>query len=244
MSDVLREQKRYYAERAQEYDDWWYRRGRYELDPVALGRWQADVAEAEAALEGFAPGGSVLELAAGTGIWTRRLVGLADRVVAVDANAETLALNTSDAELVRADVFEWEPAERFDLVFFSFWLSHVPEERFDEFWSLVRAALVPRGRVFLVDSGAGDTAHTGTDQADGEETRSLADGRTFRIVKRRWRPDELAERVRPLGFELDLQDSGNGHFLYGAGSVVGEADDARPETPGASGARWGGGSLA
>jgi SAM-dependent methyltransferase len=215
VSDVLREQKRYYAERAPEYDDWWYRRGRYELEPEALARWRADVAEAEAALEHFAPAGSVLELAAGTGIWTRRLVRLADRVVAVDANAETLALNPSDAELVRADVFEWEPAERFDLVFFSFWLSHVPEERFDEFWSLVRASLVPRGRVFLVDSGAGDTAHTGTDQADGEETRSLADGRTFRIVKRRWRPDELAERVRPLGLELALRDSANGHFLYG-----------------------------
>jgi len=219
MSDVLREQKRYYAERAPEYDDWWYRRGRYELEPDALARWQAEAAEAEAALEAFAPG-TVLELAAGTGIWTRKLVRLADRVVAVDANAETLGLNTADAELVRADVFEWEPAERFDLVFFSFWLSHVPEERFDEFWSLVRAALAAGGRVFLVDSGAGDTAHTGTAQADGEETRSLSDGRTFRIVKRRWRPDELAERVRPLGVELDLQDTAYGHFVYGGGSLV------------------------
>jgi demethylmenaquinone methyltransferase/2-methoxy-6-polyprenyl-1,4-benzoquinol methylase len=217
VSDLIAEQKRYYAERAPEYDDWWYRHGRYELEPDALARWQADVAEAEAALEAFAPGGAVLELAAGTGIWTRKLVRLTDRVVAVDASAETLALNTPEAELVRADVFEWHPAESFDLVFFSFWLSHVPEERFDEFWSLVREALGPGGRVFLVDSGAGDTAHTGTDQADGEETRSLADGRSFRIVKRRWRPDELADRVRPLGFELDLRDSGNGHFLYGGG---------------------------
>ena len=217
MSDLVSEQKRYYAERAAEYDDWWYRRGRYELAPDALARWQADVAEAESALDEFAPRGAVLELAAGTGIWTRRLVRLADRVVAVDANAETLALNTPEAELVRADVFEWEPAERFGLVFFSFWLSHVPEERFDEFWSRVRAALAPGGRVFLVDSGAGDTAHTGTDQATGEETRSLADGRTFRIVKRRWGPDELAERVAPLGFALDLRNSVNGHFVYGGG---------------------------
>jgi demethylmenaquinone methyltransferase/2-methoxy-6-polyprenyl-1,4-benzoquinol methylase len=220
VSDLVSEQKRYYAERAPEYDDWWYRRGRYELAPDALARWRADVAEAESALDECAPRGTVLELAAGTGIWTRRLVRLADRVVAVDANAETLALNTSEAELVRADVFEWEPAERFDLVFFSFWLSHVPEERFDEFWSRVRAALEPGGRVFLVDSGADDTAHTGTDQSDGEETRSLADGRTFRIVKRRWRPDELAERVAPLGFALDLRDSVNGHFLYGGGVLA------------------------
>ncbi len=83
----------------------------------------------------------------------------------------------------------------------------------------MRAALGPGGRVFLVDSGAGDTAHTGTGQADGEETRSLADGRTFRIVKRRWEPDELAERVRPLGFELDLRDSAHGHFVYGGGTL-------------------------
>jgi demethylmenaquinone methyltransferase/2-methoxy-6-polyprenyl-1,4-benzoquinol methylase len=220
VSDPVAEQKRYYAERAPEYDDWWYRRGRYELEPDALARWQADAAEAERALETFASGGTVLELAAGTGIWTRKLVRLADRVVAVDANSETLALNTAEADLVLADVFDWRPAERFDLVFFSFWLSHVPEERFDEFWSLVRGALVPGGRVFLVDSGAGDTAHTGTDQADGEETRSLADGRTFRIVKRRWAPAELAQRVRPLGFELELRDSANGHFLYGGGSLT------------------------
>jgi SAM-dependent methyltransferase len=219
VSDLVGEQKRYYAARAPEYDDWWYRRGRYELEPDALARWQADVAEAEHALAVFAPGGTVLELAAGTGIWTRKLVGLAERVVAVDANAETLALNTSDADLVRADVFAWEPRERFDLVFFSFWLSHVPEERFAEFWSLVRAALGPGGRVFLVDSGAGDTAHTGTDQADGEETRSLADGRTFRVVKRRWPPRALEERTRPLGFELDLHDTANGHFLYGGGAL-------------------------
>jgi demethylmenaquinone methyltransferase/2-methoxy-6-polyprenyl-1,4-benzoquinol methylase len=96
----------------------------------------------------------------------------------------------------------------------------VPEERFDEFWRLVRSALRPQGRVFLIDSGAGDTAHTGTDQAGGEETRSLSDGRTFRIVKRRWAPAELAERVSPLGFDLRLRDSANGHFLYGGGALV------------------------
>ena len=219
MSDRLAEQKRYYAERAPEYDDWWYRRGRYELESDRLARWQADVAEAERALDAVAPVGGVLELAAGTGIWTRRLVALADRVVAVDANAETLALNTPDAELVQADVFDWRPAESFDLVFFSFWLSHVPEERFDEFWRLVRTALAPGGRVFLVDSGAGDTAHTAIDQDGWEETRSLADGRTFRIVKRRWTPEELAARARPLGFELELRETANGHFLYGSGEL-------------------------
>jgi SAM-dependent methyltransferase len=216
-TERLDEQRRYYAARAPEYEDWWWRRGRYALDPEREAAWFADVAEVDARLAAFAPSGTVLELAAGTGIWTRKLVGLAERVVAVDANAETLTLNTDEAELVRADIFEWRPSERFDLCFFSFWLSHVPLDCFDDFWRLVRDALRPAGRVFLVDNAAGDAAHTGTDQADGEETRSLADGRRFRIVKRRWEPEPLAERVRPLGFELELRVSANGHFLYGGG---------------------------
>ena len=210
MSDLLGEQKRYYAERAPEYDDWWYRRGRYGLDADSLARWHADIAELDAALDAFTPHGSVLELAAGTGIWTRKLAQLAERVVAVDANAETLALNTTEAELVHADVFEWEPVEPVDVVFFSFWLSHVPEDRFHEFWFLVRSALRPGGRVFLIDSGPPET------RGDGElQVRQLADGREFTIIKRYWRPDELAERVSELGFRLDLRLTSNGFFLYG-----------------------------
>lgn len=213
MSDLLSEQKRYYAARAPEYDDWWYRRGRYALEPETLAGWRADVVEAEAALAAFAPQGSVLELAAGTGIWTRKLVRTAQRVVAVDANAETLALNTPAAELVQADLFAWQPEEPFDVCFFSFWLSHVPEDRFDEFWALVRSALAPGGRVFLIDSGPKET-----EPGDERQVRQLADGREFRIVKRFWQPDQLTGRVRPLGFELDLRLTAHGNFLYGFGT--------------------------
>jgi SAM-dependent methyltransferase len=215
VSDVLREQKRYYAERAPEYDDWWYRRGRYTREPERERRWLLDVAELEEALRTFAPRGDVLELAAGTGIWTRRLVPVADRVVAVDANAETLSLNTPAAELVVADIFTWQPPQQFDVVFFSFWHSHVPEERIDEFWELVRSALQPEGRVFLVDSGPGGDA-TG----DGKQVRRLADGREFNIVKHYWTPDQLRARLLPLGISLDLALTANQHFLYGSGALA------------------------
>jgi SAM-dependent methyltransferase len=222
MDNVLAEQRRYYAARAPEYDDWWFRRGRYELPPDAKARWDADVAEVEEALAAFRPEGRVLELAAGTGLWTRHLAPAASRLVAVDASPETLALNRArvegEVEYVVADVFGWTPIERFDVCFFGFWLSHVPEARFDDFWRLVRAALRPGGRVFLVDSGAGDTAHTGIAAGRERELRRLADGREFEIVKRRWPPDALAECVRPLGFELDLRTTANGHFLFGGGS--------------------------
>ena len=212
VDEILAEQRRYYAARAPEYEEWWQRVGRYALDPEVEERWFADVAEVEAALRDLAPLGDVLELAAGTGIWTRQLVPLAARVVAVDANAETLALNDADAEHVVADLFAWEPEERFDACVFSFWISHVPAARFDEFWTLVRRAVRPGGRVFLVDGAIAGRAPGGE-----EELRTLNDGREFRIVKRFWTPAELADLVRPHGFELALRESANGQFLYGSG---------------------------
>ena len=66
---LLAEQRRYYRERAPEYDDWWFRRAGYALDTETAARWSAaDVRELESALEAFGPRGDVLELAAGTGI--------------------------------------------------------------------------------------------------------------------------------------------------------------------------------
>jgi SAM-dependent methyltransferase len=94
---LLAEQRRYYSERAPEYDDWWFRRGGYALNAETAARWFADVSQLEAALDAFRPRGDVLELAAGTGIWTRRLLRLADRVTAVDAVPEVLELNRASS---------------------------------------------------------------------------------------------------------------------------------------------------
>jgi hypothetical protein len=60
---LLDEQRAYYQARAGEYDEWWYRRGRYALDPAEERRWFADVASTELALDDFGPTGDVLELA-------------------------------------------------------------------------------------------------------------------------------------------------------------------------------------
>src|SRR5262245_14813164 len=131
---LLAEQRRYYRERAPEYDDWWFRRAGYALETETAARWFADVAELKAALEAFGPRGDVLELAAGTGVWTEQLLRHADRVTAVDAVAEMLELNRARtrgaAEYVLADVFEWEPPREFDVCFFGFWHSHVPSQHF------------------------------------------------------------------------------------------------------------------
>jgi SAM-dependent methyltransferase len=219
---LLEEQRRYYSARAPEYDDWWFRRGRYALDSDAARRWFADTAELEDELERFDPRGTVLELAAGTGIWTRHLVGYADRVLAVDAVPEVLDINRDRtggaAEYVLADLFAWEPPSEFDVCFFGFWLSHVPGRSFAGFWQFVDRALKPGGRVFLIDNaGLGDPRHTVS--SGGEVARRrVADGREFDIVKRFWEPAELEAAVAELGWRLNARVTSNGNFIVASGT--------------------------
>jgi SAM-dependent methyltransferase len=219
---LLAEQRDYYRERAHEYDDWWFRRGRYEVDAETAACWFADVRELEAALDAFEPRGDVLELAAGTGIWTRRLLMHTDRVTAVDAVAEVLELNrartSGAADYVVADVFEWEPPREFDVCFFSFWHSHVPSRHFEAFWRLVGGALKPEGRVFLVDNARlGDSRHL-VSSTGGVARRRLSDGREFDIVKRFWRPAELERDVAGLGWGLSARTTANGYFIFASGT--------------------------
>ena len=177
------------------------------------------------ALAAFHPTGRILELACGTGLWTELLLRYAERITAVDAVAEVLTLNqarvqSAQVEYVQADLFEWRPTGRYDVVFFGFWLSHVPPERFDAFWDLVRTALAPGGRVFFVDSRytPNSTAkdHLLGNEQDTTVTRRLNDGRIFRIVKIFYEPQSLTERLARLGWQFDIRQTET-YFLYGMG---------------------------
>lgn len=219
---LLDEQLTYYRARAGEYDEWFLRTGRYDRGPAHRAEWFAEVATVEAALREAGPRGEALELACGTGLWTRHLVSLAGRVTAVDGSPEVIALNrervgSDRVDYVVADIFAWHPQRRFDFVLFAFWMSHVPPSRFQAFWTLVRRALGPGGRVFFVDSLAEQGA-TARDQAplddSGVARRRLNDGREFDIVKVYYEPASLERRLRTLGWAGWIRASGR-HFVYG-----------------------------
>lgn len=223
---ILQDQIDYYRARAGEYDEWWFRTGRYDRGPEFNAQWQTEVGAVERALETWlAARGprAVLELACGTGLFTRRLAPRVAQLTAVDASPEVIAINrgrvaAANVEYVQADLFSWRPARRYDAVFFSFWLSHVPEERFAAFWNAVAAALAPGGVAYLIDS-AFDPASTAKDHAPprrdaGVVTRKLNDGREFRIVKLFYRPDELRAKLATIGWRADIRQTEH-YFIYG-----------------------------
>ena len=146
MDDLLASQRAYYRARAPEYDAWFLRQGRYDRGEAHKPQWEAEVKQLEQALSNFAPSGDILELACGTGWWTERLSAYGSSLTAVDASPEVIALNkerlpSKRIDYVQAYLLTWQPKRTFDTVFFSFWLSHVPPERFERFWDLVRSAL-------------------------------------------------------------------------------------------------------
>lgn len=225
--DILDQQLAYYRARASEYDEWFMRLGRYDRGPEQNAHWFAEVAQLSAALVRFQPTGSMLELACGTGWWTEQIARYAADLTAVDAAPEVLALNRERLvghaiTYVQADLFAWQPTAQYDVVFFSFWLSHVPPERFASFWATVRAALKPGGRCFFIDSLPSDTSsaqnYAAPDAKATVQHRALNDGRTFAIVKVYYKPDNLARRLQALGWEATIKTTEN-YFLYGSGRL-------------------------
>jgi demethylmenaquinone methyltransferase/2-methoxy-6-polyprenyl-1,4-benzoquinol methylase len=222
---LIADQIAYYRARAGEYDDTMRQLGRYaSLGGAVAGRAEdedgKEVAILLEALEGMRPFDTVLELACGTGWWTQWLAQHARRVTAVDAAAEMLALNrervkAANVQYILADLFSWRPDRRYDLVFYAFWLSHVPRDRFAAFWQVVGDSLAANGRVVFIDE-------LGTEQTRGMERRvdedsvlrELEDGRQFRAVKVFYQPSELEAKLRTLGWNVEVRPTGP-RFYWG-----------------------------
>ena len=221
--DLLAEQVEYYRARAPEYDDWPSRKGRYDRGPEHRERWLAEVEEVRTALRAAGPTGRVLEIACGTGWWTSEIVKTAQAVTAVDASPEVLAINrakvaSDKVQHLCANVFEWSPEGRYDMVFFSFWLSHVPPDHFERFWALVQACLEPGGSAFFIDSRHNGEYHWTVPDADtGPDwvaRREISDGRSFDIVKVFYGPAELEQRLAEIGWEARVSETDN-FFIWG-----------------------------
>jgi demethylmenaquinone methyltransferase/2-methoxy-6-polyprenyl-1,4-benzoquinol methylase len=208
MEDVLKEQLTYYNARAREYDE--------SLQGVGSSNAaQAEFEEANQewlhivnALHILGPVEDVLELACGTGIWTQELMTIGASITAIDGSWEMIEINRAksgaaaiDYECV--DLFNWEPKRQYDLVFFAFWLSHVPPSHLPEFLSKVARTTKPGGRVFIVDEPRSDSNISGPNIEDLYQERTLNDGRTFRIVKVYHDPQEIARELEKQGFKKE-----------------------------------------
>ena len=172
-------------------------------------------------LDAFGPTGSVLELACGPGWWTGQLLRYASDVTAVDASPEMIAMakarvGEERVRFIQADLFSWHPDRLYDVVFIGFWLSHVPAERFESFWSMVADCLKPQGRVFFADDAYRTPAELVEGPSSSTIRRQVPDGTAYRLVKVPHQPEDLERRLRQLGWDITVTATA-GPFYWGAG---------------------------
>lgn len=218
IDSLLAEQIAYYRARAAEYDA---------TSPVPVD--DAARATLMRALETFTPTGRVLELACGTGQWTAALARHASELTALDSAPEMLAIaaqRVADGAVrfVETDLFSWQPDGRYDVVFFSAWLSHVPPQRFNRFWAFIADCLDETGRVFLIDelpAAAADERVIPAAAAPAVERRLLS-GARYRAVKVFYSPRELERRLTALGWQTRVHTVGR-RFFYATARRAGSA---------------------
>jgi ubiquinone/menaquinone biosynthesis C-methylase UbiE len=220
--NLLKEQLDYYRARAQEYDESVQQTGRFAVPEPASIETDPEWTQIVAALHALKPVDKVLELACGTGIWTKELVEVGKDITALDGAPEMLDTNRAklqnpDVKYQVADLFGWKPDAQYDLVLFAFWLSHVPPEKLDSFLDSVMNAVKVGGRVFVVDEPHGGQQVSGANEDGMYQSRTLHDGCTFNIVKVYYNPTDIQAALAKRGFDQFTLMKGN-FFFYLCGT--------------------------
>jgi len=187
----------------------YYRRRAGEYEAIyAKPERQADLLLLKKKIAGILKGARVLEVACGTGYWTKVISGAAEAVAATDVAEEPMRIAQSK-EYARSNVrFSVSDAYRldenlgsFNAAFAGFWWSHVPRQRAAEFLRSLHARLEPGARVLLLDNlyVEGNSTPVVETDADGNtyQLRDLANGSRFRVMKNFPSKEELRALLPP-----------------------------------------------
>lgn len=144
---------------------------------------------------------NVLEIACGTGYWTRFVAQSAKSIVATDVNLEVLDLArlklyplAPDFRIADAYTLDGIP-HSFNSALAGFWWSHVPKQRQSEFVNALHRHLQPDALVVMFDNRYVEGSNTPISVTDEfgntYQDRKLADGTQHRVLKNFYSRDEL-----------------------------------------------------
>jgi protein-L-isoaspartate O-methyltransferase len=155
---------------------------------------QADLKAMHGHVAATLRGHTVLELACGTGYWTRILAEVAEHVVATDINPEMIAMAQlralpSDKVTLRvADAWNLpDDLGAFTAVFIGFWWSHVAREEQERFLAALRSKVGKDIFIVLLDDayveGSSETVARTDMEGNTFQIRTAPDGERYEIPK-------------------------------------------------------------
>jgi SAM-dependent methyltransferase len=203
IENIIVRMAEYYRERAAEYETF-YGLPAHANDLSLLHRWLPDQVH----------GRQVLEIAAGTGYWTRIVAPVAACITATDISHETLALAEQhccegQVSYLVADAFEL-PAftTAFDAVMAHHWWSHLPRQLHIDFLHGLASRLAPGSTVLMIDqsyvAGFSEPESNRDNFGNRYEMRTLIDGRRYEIIKNYPDDEELKAAVGRVCSEVEV----------------------------------------
>jgi demethylmenaquinone methyltransferase/2-methoxy-6-polyprenyl-1,4-benzoquinol methylase len=196
---------RYYSARASEYEEI-YERPERQRDLVRLRRFLTELTSGE----------KVLELACGTGYWTRVMARSATVVLAVDASAESVEIARGkeprdSVTFAVADIEGLEaPRHSFSMAVAGFLWSHIPLQEIDGFLERLAARLDAGTRAVFFDNryveGSSSLISHRDRYGNTYQERTIASGEKFMIVKNFPTTAQLFETARRVGTDVRVEE--------------------------------------
>jgi len=188
----------YYAKRATEYERIYQKPER-----------QEDLKQLQDVVANVFDGLDVLEIACGTGFWTRFASLSAKSIVATDYNEEVLSIAREKdygcpITFLKTDVYALDGVDGpFSAAFAGFWWSHVPKAKIDGFLGVLNSKLARGATVVMIDNRYVEGSSTQIAREDNEgntyQIRELSDGSRHEVLKNFVKEEEFMTRITPLG---------------------------------------------
>ena len=193
----------YYSKRAKEYEQIYFRD-----DPVR----QSELAKIKNLIRNSFRNKSVLEIACGTGYWTKTVAQTANDITAVDNSVEMIQL--AEAKEIKAtfiidDAFSLKNVgDIFNAGLANFWISHIHKSQINSFLDIFHKKLQTKSIIIMTDNVFNRDIGGELIKIHGDENtykvRTLSDGTTYRILKNYYNEEELNIIFKKYSSEIKI----------------------------------------
>ena len=194
----------YYSRRASEYEKIYEKPER--LDDLKL---------LMQLVKDFLQNKSVLEIACGTGYWTKIISNTAHSICAIDSSKEVLHIarlksyQKNNVKFINEDALSLSRINnKFNSAFCGFWFSHLPKNITKSFIKNLSTKLYPGSVVVMIDNNFIEGSSTPISKNDVEgntyQLRKLEDGSEYEVLKNFYLEDEFINIFKNCWYKVKL----------------------------------------
>jgi demethylmenaquinone methyltransferase/2-methoxy-6-polyprenyl-1,4-benzoquinol methylase len=199
------EMEDYYAKRALEYEEIYLKSERQEC-----------INKTKVLLKKYFVNKNVLEVACGTGFWTRVISEVSAKILATDINHEVMDIAKNKeykckVEFIQDDSYRLdEIKEKYDALFAGFWFSHIPKSKINEFFEVIEKKLHKNAILVFMDNmyvEGNSTPISGfDDEGNSYQLRKLKDNSRHEVLKNFYDEKNLKELFMKYADDIEISN--------------------------------------